>query len=258
MKKPSYLAKAFNARPLGMPIPPNWFGIAAFGLLGALINPGIWLIGLGLEGMYLWALSKNQRFRNAVDAEAGVTHSTSRYEELLATLDRNAQSQQFDIERESAEIVGLLQKSAAHTSQIGDVRQMAWLHLKMLAALTEYDQYLSLVDPEGIQQQLDEAEAQQDGASSEAVAQARSKQVLLLKTRLERYQRAEQQLQLIQAQCKNVEATMKLLVDQAMTAQDAQRVGKRLEELCLERLQRHGHAGPGHEQHYIPISVYTQ
>ena len=25
--KPSYLAKAFNARPLGMPIPPNWFGI---------------------------------------------------------------------------------------------------------------------------------------------------------------------------------------------------------------------------------------
>ena len=57
VKKPSYLAAAFNARPLGMPVPPNWFGVAAFGLLGALVNPGLWLIGLGLEGLYLWSLS---------------------------------------------------------------------------------------------------------------------------------------------------------------------------------------------------------
>ena len=77
--KPSYLAAAFNAKPLGMPIPPNWFGIAAFGLLGALVNPGLWLIGLGLEGLYLWTLSRNQRFRNAIDAQSGVIDSASRY-----------------------------------------------------------------------------------------------------------------------------------------------------------------------------------
>ena len=61
--KPSYLSKAFNARPFGMPIPPNWFGLATFGFLGAFIHPGLWLIGLGLEGIYLWALSQNARFR---------------------------------------------------------------------------------------------------------------------------------------------------------------------------------------------------
>jgi hypothetical protein len=55
--KPNYWWKAFNARPLGMPVPPNWFGVAAFGLLGALVNPGLWLIGVGLEGMYLWWLA---------------------------------------------------------------------------------------------------------------------------------------------------------------------------------------------------------
>ena len=69
-ERPSYLKAAFNARPLGMPIPPNWFGLAAFGLLGALVNPGLWLIGLGLEGLYLWTLSRNPRFRNVVDASA--------------------------------------------------------------------------------------------------------------------------------------------------------------------------------------------
>src|SRR4030095_10925120 len=110
--KPSYLAAAFNARPLGMPIPPNWFGVAAFGLLGALVNPGLWLIGLGAEGLYLWLISRNQRFRNVVDAEAGVaSDATSRYEALLANLDSAAQSHQYEIEREAAEIVGLLQRS---------------------------------------------------------------------------------------------------------------------------------------------------
>jgi hypothetical protein len=128
MKK-NYLAAAFNAKPLGMPIPPNWFGIAAFGLLGALVNPGLWLIGLGLEGLYLWAVSKHPRFRNFVDAEAGVTDSSARYENLLAHLDKVAQSRQYDIEREAAEIVGLLQRSEGHGSQIGDIRQLAWLHL---------------------------------------------------------------------------------------------------------------------------------
>ncbi len=38
--KRSYLAAAFNARPFGMPVPPNWFGVAAFALLGAFVNPG--------------------------------------------------------------------------------------------------------------------------------------------------------------------------------------------------------------------------
>ena len=65
LSRPNYVAAAFNARAFGMPVPINWFGVAAFGLLGAIINPGIWLIGLGLEGLYLWSLSRNERFRNA-------------------------------------------------------------------------------------------------------------------------------------------------------------------------------------------------
>src|SRR6185436_19158029 len=93
-EKPSYLAAAFNARPFGMVIPPNWFGLAAFGLLGALIHPGLWLIGLGLEGLYLWVVSRNERFRAIIDSMTGVTDSTSRYENLLAHLDSAAQSHQ--------------------------------------------------------------------------------------------------------------------------------------------------------------------
>jgi hypothetical protein len=47
-----------------------------------------------------------------------------------------------------------------------------------------------------------------------------------LQNRLKRYEKALKRIDLIKAQCKNVEATMKLIVDQAMTAHDPKRVGR--------------------------------
>ena len=64
-----YLWAAFNARPLGMPLPPNWFGLGALGLLGAFISPGFWVLGVGLELAYLALLARNARFRRTVDAQ---------------------------------------------------------------------------------------------------------------------------------------------------------------------------------------------
>ena len=130
----SYLAAAFSARPFGMPIPLNWFGVTAFALLGFFVNPGLWLIGAGLEGLYLWTLSRNPRFRAIVDAEAGRSNWDSRYSSLVALLDNQSRESQVAIERQAGEIVTLLARVGSTTSQIDDVRQMAWLHLRLLAA----------------------------------------------------------------------------------------------------------------------------
>ena len=62
-----YIRAAFSAKPIGMFVPPNWLGLAAFGVLG-LINPGFWLLGMGLELGYLYWLGFNPRFRRFVDA----------------------------------------------------------------------------------------------------------------------------------------------------------------------------------------------
>jgi hypothetical protein len=134
--QPSYLAAAFNARPFGMPVPPNWFAVAAFGLLGALANPGFWLIGLGLEGFYLWTLSRNARFRAAVDAAAQPKPSEwhERYDTLLGGLDDGGQRAQAGVERQILELTDILTRAGAGVGQLADVRQMAWLHLKLLAA----------------------------------------------------------------------------------------------------------------------------
>ena len=47
-----YIKAAFNARPLGMFVAPNWIGLGAFGLLG-MMEPGFWVLGAGLELGYL-------------------------------------------------------------------------------------------------------------------------------------------------------------------------------------------------------------
>jgi hypothetical protein len=221
--KPSYLAKAFNARPLGMPIPPNWFGIAAFGLLGALINPGLWLIGLGLEGLYLWSLSRNPRFRAVVDAEAGVSNSTSRYENLLAHLDSQAQSQHYEVEREAAEIVGLLQRHPTLGSQVGDVRQMAWLHLKLLAARSSFQEVIAVADRE--RKKLDDQEKRcrarlAAGDTDDELRRSLEQQLAVIKSRHDAHADAERRLELVDAELGRLRQQVSLVREQALLATD--------------------------------------
>jgi hypothetical protein len=230
--KPSYLAAAFNARPLGMPIPLNWFGLAAFGLLGWLVNPGLWLIGLGLEGMYLWTLSRNQRFRNAIDADSGVSDSTTRYEALLASLDSAAQSHQYEVEREAAEIVSLLQRSGEHASQIGDIRQMAWLHLKLLAARASFAEVISVADRE--RKSLDEQErrcrerlAQTD--TDEELRRSLEQQLEVIKSRLDAHRDAKRRRELVDAELARLRQQVSLVREQALLATDENNTAQSLD-----------------------------
>jgi hypothetical protein len=229
--KPSYLAAAFSARPLGMPIPPNWFGVAAFGLLGALVNPGLWLIGLGLEGFYLWTLSRNARFRATVDAVAGVTDSTTRYENLLAHLDSAAQSRQYEIEQEAAEIVSLLQRSEAHGSQIGDVRQMAWLHLKLLAARAAFAEVIEVANRES--KKLDEQEKRcrerLAAGVDEELRRSLEQQLAVIESRHAAHTDAERRLELVDAELGRLRQQVSLVREQALLATDENTMAQSLD-----------------------------
>src|SRR5262245_42390260 len=234
MKKgPSYLAAAFNAKPLGMPIPPNWFGIAAFGLLGALINPGLWLIGLGAEGFYLWWLSKNQRFRATVDAAAGFTDSTSRYEGLLANLDSSAQSHQYEIEQQAAEIVQLLQRSEAHASQIGDVRQMAWLHLKLLAARAAFHEVVDAAGRE--RKKLDEQErhcrTRLAATTDDELRRSLEQQIEVITSRRAAHADAERRMELVDAELGRLRQQVSLVREQALLVTEEGNIGQSLDAL---------------------------
>jgi hypothetical protein len=230
--QPSYLAAAFNARPFGMPIPPNWFGIGAFGLLGALVNPGLWLIGLGLEGFYLWTLSRNRRFRAVVDAKAGFSDSASRYESMYAQLDRESQSHQMDVEREAAEIVALLQRSEAHDSQIGDVRQMAWLHLKLLNARAAFAQVVSAAERE--RRRLDEQEQSCRArlaapGTDDELRRSLEQQIEVIQSRRAAHADAQRRQELVDAELGRLRQQVSLVREHALLATDENNMAQSLD-----------------------------
>jgi len=86
-----YIVAAFNARPFGMFVAPNWVALGAFGLLGT-VEPGFWVLGAGLELGYLLLLATNERFQRLVNAKpmlASMADWNKRIQALLAKLDAN-------------------------------------------------------------------------------------------------------------------------------------------------------------------------
>ena len=84
-----YITAAFNARPFGMFVAPNWIGLGAFGLLG-MMEPGFWVLGAGLELGYLLLLATNERFQRlvaAVPLVAATADWNKRIQALLGRLD---------------------------------------------------------------------------------------------------------------------------------------------------------------------------
>jgi hypothetical protein len=232
--KPNYWLKAFNARPFGMPIPPNWFGLAAFGLLGALINPGLWLVGLGLEGLYLWTIGSHPRFRKVVDAEEGFGDSTTRYESLLAHVDSSAQSRQYEVERESAEIVALLQPAETHGSQIADVRQMAWLHLKLLAARASFVEVVAVADRERRKLEEQERSCRERLASTNTDDELRrslEQQLEVIQSRHSAHADAKRRLEIVDAELARLRQQISLVREQALLATDENTIANSLDAL---------------------------
>lgn len=232
--QPSYVGRAFNARPLGMPIPPNWFGIVAFGLLGALVHPGLWLVGAGLEGLYLWLLSSNPRFRRSVDADKNLAKGATQYEALVGSLDAAARSRQAEIEREAGEIVELLQRSHGHESQIADVRQMAWLHLKLLSARAAFGQVVTAAERErrSLEEQETRSRARLESPdTNEELRRSLEQQLEVIRSRQDAHRDARRRSELVDAELARLRQQVSLVREQALLATDENSIGNSLDAL---------------------------
>jgi hypothetical protein len=229
----SYLFAAFNARPFGMPIPLNWFGVATFALLGAFINPGFWLIGAGLEGLYLWALSKNPRFRSIVDAETGDTDWHARYRTLIGTLGANAREQQDAMEHQASEIVDLLSRTGAADSQMSDVRQLAWVHLKLLAAHASVLQVIGSAEREhrNLEEQERRLIERLSAGVDDELKRSLEQQLEVIRSRRAAHADAGRRRELLEAELERLRQQASLVREQALLATDERSAAVSLDSL---------------------------
>jgi hypothetical protein len=116
-----------------MPLPPLWFGLAAFALLGFFISPAFYLIGAGGTLVLSGLIASNGRFQRAVDAVNQPPPADDKAE-LRDRLDERSKERQAKLEQQCAELQRVLESANAGGEHIRGVWQLADLHLRLMGA----------------------------------------------------------------------------------------------------------------------------
>lgn len=232
MKGPGYLWAAFTARPLGMPVPPNFFGLAAFGLLGFFLNPGFWAIGAGLEVAYLFSLSRSARFRAAVDAAAAARAGDAalpgdwdeRHRRLASRLAPVSRQAQEELEARCSEIVDSLGPGAASAASFADgLAQLAWMHLKLLAAREALERVMAGGASEAHALEAQEAALSKRLAAadlSDDLRRTLTQQAEVIAARRKGHAEAAHRRERVQAELERIRQQVSLVREQALLATD--------------------------------------
>jgi hypothetical protein len=233
---PNYWWKAFNARPLSMPIPPNWFGVAAFGLLGIFLSPGFWVLGAGLELGYLAWLANNPRFRRTVDAgEVVVDPVDTRYLDLLRSLDAAQGKRHQRVEERAREIMARLGGSPLMAAHADSLQQLVWLHLRLLVARQAIGEVVSTSQREhaALQAQEDQIDARlKDDALDPGLRRSLEQQKAVIDQRQAAHADGARRQEHVESELQRVDQQIALMREQALLASDEQHLGHSLDALA--------------------------
>lgn len=236
MNLPRRLWAAFVARPFGMPVPPNIFGLAAFGLLGAFVSPGFWVLGAGLEIAYLAWLANNRRFRATLEAEAARDDPAERrYHRLWDALTAPRRERQRALEQRARDIVALLAADPMMRTHTDSIEQLVWLHLRMLSADQAISQVLTTANEESdrLQQQEDGIDVRLARADLDPdLRRSLEQQKQVIDARQAAHAQAGLRAERIEAELARIDQQMALIREQALLSGDEKRIGSSLDALA--------------------------
>lgn len=235
-----YVAAAFNARPFGMFVAPNWIGLAAFGMLGTL-DPGFWVLGAGLELGYLLTLATNQRFQRAV-ASQPLSASRAEWNDRINRLTGRLQSDDRERYEALAErcrtIIDLQTHGGAETphgieSQADSLGRLSWTFLRLLVARSTIATVV--VDDDGGVLEARMKTLQREAADESVAADLRrslSGQAEILAQRIEQRNEARRKQAFIDAELARIEEQVELIREQAALSSDPELLSRRIDEIA--------------------------
>lgn len=239
-----YVRAAFNARPIGMLVPPNWIGLAAFGLLG-MTNPGFWVIGLGLELAYLTTLATNPRFQRTVGAsKLSDTHQQGQrqIDALIARLDEPDRRRYRAFEGRCQSILNLqIQGSAVPSGldgQADSLGRLRWIYLRLLVTRQIIRQVLGDGAPRDdaggeLAERIRRVERQLDAPDLTAdLRRSLSSQLDILRQRLDKRSEAAQKLTFLDAEITRIHEQVELIREQAALSADPEALSRRIDEIA--------------------------
>jgi hypothetical protein len=237
-----YFCKASNARPIGMLVPPNWISLGVFGLLGAL-NPGFWVIGLGLELGYLFTLGTNARFQRFVAASQNLQTRRQwqdKVDALIKQLDAEDQRRYRALESRCRGILEQqlhLQTPSTGLNAQGDgLGRMLWVFLRLLAtrqAITRIVRGATGDSEESarLEQRIQDLQTRINSPLSEELRKSLAGQIDIMQQRLEKRREAKEKLAFLDAELTRIQEQIELVREQAVLATDPETVSQRIDQI---------------------------
>ena len=236
-----YVTAAFNARPFGMFVAPNWVGLAAFGLLGV-TNPGFWVLGAGLELGYLLSLATNRRFQQTVTSRPLATARAEwnqRIQKVLGRLD-TADRRTYDALAERCRSIIDLQLHGATDPpeglemQADSLGRLSWTFLRLLLARRTIGSVMGGAQNDAeLQRKITSLERQQGQVGlSEELARSIGGQLDILRQRLQQRMDGDRKLAYIDAEIERIEQQVELIREQAALSTDPELLSRRIDEIA--------------------------
>jgi hypothetical protein len=237
----NYVTAAFNARPWGMFVAPNWVGVAAFGLLG-LTNPGFWVLGAGLELGYLLTLATNARFQRAValrPASAAQAEWNARIQRLLVRLTPSDRARYNALAERCRSIIDLQTHGGADQphgleSQADSMGRLSWMFLRLLVARRAISTVLTDgEDSAALDRRLASLQRQsEDDAAHADLRRSLNGQVEILSQRIAQREDAARKLAYTEAELTRIEQQVELIREQAALSTDPEVLSRRIDEIA--------------------------
>jgi DNA repair exonuclease SbcCD ATPase subunit len=238
-----YIRKAFSARPIGMFVPPNWIGIGVFGLLG-LVNPGFWVVGLGLELGYLWILGTNERFQRFVGASQQILTRKQWQEKVDSLVQQlNSENQQRYRTLESRcralldQQLHLQTPPQALQAQNEGLGRLLWLYLRLLSTRQAIQRMLrgategSLDASADLEERIGQLKVKLNEPLSEDLRKSLTGQIEILEQRLERRREAKEKLAFLDAELMRIQEQIELVREQAVLTADPETISTRVDQI---------------------------
>jgi hypothetical protein len=238
----TYLAAAFNARPWGMFVAPNWVGLAAFGLLGA-TNPGFWVLGAGLEIGYLLLLATNSRFQRAVSSkpvQAELRQWNERVERLTARLDAASRTRYGQLAERCRSIIDLqthggVEKPHGIDAQVDSLGRLTWMFLRLLVARRAIQTVLGSGGDNRATLNHRLAKLEYDVSQADIGEELRRSlegQMEILRQRITQHEEAGRKTAFIDAELARIEEQVELIREQAALTTDPDVLSRRIDEIA--------------------------
>jgi hypothetical protein len=205
------------------------------------MNPGFWVLGVGLELGYLMLLATNPRFQRLVRSRPlgdATREWNQRIQRLLARLD-TGDRRVYDALAERCRSIIELQLhgdpsfAAGLETQADSLGRLSWMYLRLLVARRTIRHVLGTTDAGDLQRRIAALERQQRADDlSDELRRSLAGQVEILAQRQQQRIDAERKLAFIDAELERIAQQVELIRDQAALSTDPELLSRRIDEIA--------------------------